>query len=401
MTFHPLTLGVLIGTLLTRLSTFFVMPFFAIYLTRLDFSAGVTGSVFAVTALSSLAMSFIGGTLSDRYGRKRLLFTGVFLNVVTFVGLAFASTIVHFYGLAVLLGVSRSLLEPVSRALLADVTKEEERVKVYNLRYFLINIAAAIGPLLAVWLGLGGERQAFYLVSVMYALYGFGMFGLFARYPLQETSPKKEVVRLNETFRVLAHDRVFALVVLGMVFAIIGFSQLNSTLPQYLERSGLFVDGASVYATLLTVNAVSVLVFQYPLMKFGLKVSPLRSLSFGVTALSVGLFCMGWADTLVGLMLAMIVLTIGEVLMFTMTDTLTDELAPDYLRGTYFGAMGLTGIGNTIGPLLGGGLLSWWSPDASRSIFGILAMITFLGLIFFVMAQKRRAQVAVERSLTG
>lgn len=39
--------------------------------------------------------------------------------------------------------------------------------------------------------------------------------------------------------------------------------------------------------------------------------------------------------------------------MFSMTDVFIDDIAISHLKGTYFGAMGFSGIGAVIGPWFG------------------------------------------------
>lgn len=398
---HPLTLGVLFGTFFARLSTFFVMPFFAIYLATLGFSASVIGTVFAVSAISGLFMSFFGGTLSDRHGRKQLMLIGIGLNALTFTGFALATELVWFYIFSVLMGVSRSFLEPASRALISDTTKPEQRVIVYNVRYFLINIAAAIGPLLAVVLSLTGAKSAFFIVTAVYVLYGLIITSLFRKYPFEESDATKARPRLTETFRVLRGDKTFRYVIIGMIFAIIGYSQFNSTLPQFIAFHDGFSDGSRLFAYLLTVNAITVLIVQYPIMRFGIRVSPIKSLFFGVATLSIGLLLIGFASEVWVLFVAMVIFTVGEVLMFTMTDVLTDELAPEHLRGTYFGAMGLTALGQSVGPIIGGLLLDGFN-NAALPVFGSLAVVTACGAFFFMGAfTERKATLALIEEKVG
>jgi len=398
---HPLTLGVLFGTFFARLSTFFVMPFFAIYLATLGFSASVIGTVFAVSAISGLFMSFFGGTLSDRHGRKQLMLIGIGLNALTFTGFALATELIWFYIFSVLMGVSRSFLEPASRALISDTTKPEQRVIVYNVRYFLINIAAAIGPLLAVVLSLTGAKSAFFVVTAVYVLYGLIITSLFRKYPFEESDASKARPRLTETFRVLRADKTFRYVIIGMIFAIIGYSQFNSTLPQFIAFHDGFSDGSRLFAYLLTVNAITVLIVQYPIMRFGIRVSPIKSLFFGVATLSIGLLLIGFASEVWVLFVAMVIFTVGEVLMFTMTDVLTDELAPEHLRGTYFGAMGLTALGQSVGPIIGGLLLDGFN-NAALPVFGSLAVVTACGAFFFMGAfTERKATLALIEEKVG
>lgn len=45
-----------------------------------------------------------------------------------------------------------------------------------------------------------------------------------------------------------------------------------------------------------------------------------------------------------------ITFTIGEVLLFSMMDLFADQIAKPELKGTYFGAIGFSQLGNVIGP---------------------------------------------------
>ena len=56
---------------------------------------------------------------------------------------------------------------------------------------------------------------------------------------------------------------------------------------------------------------------------------------------------------MLGAAICTIIFTIGEVLMFSMTDVFIDDIAVAHLKGTYFGAMGFSGIGAVIGPWFG------------------------------------------------
>ncbi|HLC02994.1 MAG TPA: MFS transporter, partial [Anaerolineales bacterium] len=63
-----------IVTFIDRLGGYLLYPFFALYLTR-RFGVGMTqvGVLFALFAISSFAGTAIGGALTDRVGRKKVL----------------------------------------------------------------------------------------------------------------------------------------------------------------------------------------------------------------------------------------------------------------------------------------------------------------------------------------
>ena len=62
-------------------------------------------------------------------------------------------------------------------------------------------------------------------------------------------------------------------------------------------------------------------------------------------------------------MVAMVIFTAGEVLVFTMVDIHLDGMCEDQEKGTYFALSGVKSVGRIAGPSLGGFLLrynEWW-----------------------------------------
>jgi MFS family permease len=88
--------------------------------------------------------------------------------------------------------------------------------------------------------------------------------------------------------------------------------------------------------------------------------------------------------------LGMVVFTIGEILQFPSSNLFVDRLAPEDLRGSYYGAGSLRGLGFFVGPTLGG----WLTEQVGgRVMFGVIGMIVITGIAFFQlgcrMAEKR------------
>jgi predicted MFS family arabinose efflux permease len=74
--------------------------------------------------------------------------------------------------------------------------------------------------------------------------------------------------------------------------------------------------------------------------------------------------------------LVTLVLSLGEVILFPTLQLQVDRLAPSHMKGSYFGAAGLSGIGFGLGPFVGGfmlqylgGPITFWS-TALCSVFG-------------------------------
>ncbi|HGH7173485.1 TPA: MDR family MFS transporter [Bacillus wiedmannii] len=375
---HPLGMTIIIGTLFARFATSMSIPFLAIYLTTVKgVSAGMTGAIIGTSALVGVFASFIGGNLSDRFGRNMIIIWSMVAWVFVFIGFSLANHVLSFFLLNALNGLCRSFFEPTSRALLSDLTKPEYRLLVYNLRYGAINVGVAIGPLVGLQVGSAKSTIPFLVAAGVYILYTAILAFQFKKYPIEKkkVNIEKPVTMLNAV-RILRKDVVFLVALIGIILSNCGFSHLTTTVSQYFANAHIFQDGVTLFSYMLALNAVVVVVIQYPVIQICKKYTPLTSIMVGTLFVSGGVFGFGIAESMLGAAICTIIFTVGEVLMFSMTDVFIDDIAVSHLKGTYFGAMGFSGIGAVIGPWLGGVLLDYYGYQNGFIVFSALAIIS-------------------------
>ncbi|MEF7557275.1 MFS transporter [Bacillus thuringiensis] len=375
---HPLGMSIILGTLFARFATSMSIPFLAIYLTTVKgVSAGMTGAIIGTSALVGVFASFIGGNLSDRFGRKTIMLWSMIVWIFVFIGFSLADHVLSFFLLNALNGLCRSFFEPTSRALLSDLTKPEYRLLVYNLRYGAINVGVAIGPIVGLQIGSAKSTIPFLVAAGVYVLYIVILAFQFKKYPLEqkEVNKEKPVTMLN-ALRILRKDVVFLVALVGIILSNCGFSHLTTTVSQYFANAHIFQDGVKLFSYMLALNAVVVVVIQYPVIQMCKKYTPLASIMLGTLFVSGGLFGFGIVESMLGTAICTIIFTIGEVLMFSMTDVFIDDIAVSHLKGTYFGVMGFSGIGAVIGPWFGGVLLDYYGYQNGFIVFSALAIFS-------------------------
>jgi len=375
---HPLGMSIILGTLFARFATSMSIPFLAIYLTTVKgVSAGMTGAIIGTSALVGVFASFIGGNLSDRFGRKRIMLWSMIVWIFVFIGFSLADHVLSFFLLNALNGLCRSFFEPTSRALLSDLTKPEYRLLVYNLRYGAINVGVAIGPIVGLQIGSAKSTIPFLVAAGVYILYTAILAFQFKKYPMEKkkVSTEKPVTMLN-AMRILRKDIVFLVALVGIILSNCGFSHLTTTVSQYFANAHIFEDGVKLFSYMLALNAIVVVIIQYPVIQMCKKYTPLASIMVGTLFVSGGLFGFGVVESMLGAAVCTIIFTIGEVLMFSMTDVFIDDIAVAHLKGTYFGAMGFSGIGAVIGPWFGGVLLDYYGYQNGFAIFSALAIFS-------------------------
>lgn len=400
---HPIGMTIIIGTLFARFATSMSIPFLAIYLTTAKgISAGVTGAIIGTSALVGVFASFIGGNLSDRYGRKKIMLSSILVWILVFIGFGFAEHVAAFFLLNALNGMCRSFFEPTSRALLSDLTKPEHRLMVFNLRYGAINVGVAIGPLVGLQIGSAQSTTPFFIAAIMYVFYTIILTLQFHRYRIgEEKAGDSKRVTFIDSLRIIRKDIVFLVALIGIIISTVGYAQFSSTLSQYFANSHLFKNGVELFSYALTLNAITVVIVQYPLIQVCKKYTPLVSIMIGTVLVSAGLCGFGFAESMWAVFACTVIFTIGEVLMFSMTDMFIDQIAVSNLKGTYFGAMGFSGIGAVIGPWFGGLLLDYYGYQSGFTIFTILATFTLLAFPILLLTRSLLRKRTTEEKMSG
>ncbi|MDQ0194272.1 MDR family MFS transporter [Paenibacillus wynnii] len=388
---HPLAWTIIIGTMFGRLVTSMSIPFLAIYLTQvLGASPTQTGFTVAVSSLAGVMVSFYGGYISDVFGRKIVMLISVFGWAFVFFGFSAAQHLWVFFLVNTLNGLCRAVFEPTSRALLSDITPKDQRLLVFNLRYAAINLGVVFGPIIGLQLGSAKSTFPFFIAGIVYIAYGLVLFLQFkvhgSSLPARSAA---QAPKLSEALSTAGRDRVFLPVLIGTTFCVLGYGHFSSTLAQYLAMNPHFSNGKQLFSYMLSLNAVTVLVVQYPIVRTASKFPPLIPLILGNFCVAVSLLLFGFAGSIALLMFSVVLFTVGEVLLFTMMDMLIDRIAKPEWKGTYYGTIGFNNFGNVMAPIVGGLLLDQFGAHNGPAVFLPLALSAALGLPFLITAHRR------------
>ncbi|OME62218.1 MFS transporter [Paenibacillus odorifer] len=388
---HPLAWTIIIGTMFGRLVTSMSIPFLSIYLTQvLGASPTQTGITVAVSSLAGVLASFYGGYISDIVGRKIVMLISVFGWAAVFFGFSEAQHLWVFFLVNTLNGLCRSVFEPTSRALLSDITPPESKLLVFNLRYAAINLGVVFGPIIGLQLGSAESTFPFLIAGIVYVAYGIVLFMQFkAHRSSMPARTQAQAPRLLEALTITGKDRVFLPVLLGTIFCVLGYGHFGSTMAQYLAMNTHFTNGGQLFSYMLSLNAITVLVVQYPIVRTASKFPPIVPLILGNICVALSLLLVGLAGGVALLMISVVLFTIGEVLLFTMMDMLIDRIAKPEMKGTYFGTIGFNNLGSVMAPIFGGVLLDHYGAQNGLAIFVPLALTTAFGLPFLLVAHKR------------
>lgn len=351
---------IIVATFAGRFVQFMIWPFLAILLHRRFGLNELEVGVFLATAtLIGILFGFYVGYLSDRLGRRKIIVWGLVLTIGAMIVLGMADSLHLLFAGTLMQSIARPMVEDPGRALMTDMVEDREvKDMALHMRYFALNVGAALGPILGAAAGLTGEQTTFYLVGLVYAFYLCGALAVFRiERPLRDSAMSSEF-SLQEVLGVLRRDRPFLLLVLASLICSICYGQIESGLVQYLQQQSV-PDIATLYAFLIAINAATIVAFQFPLLRLMQHMTPFTRSMYGVILFAAGFFGFAWApmDPPFALMVSMFVLSLGEAILFPTLNIIIDRIAPAHMKGSYFGAFSLSVVGFALAPLVGGGLL--------------------------------------------
>ncbi len=162
---------------LRMLGLFMIVPVFAIYGRQYTGATpALLGLAIGIYGLTQAVLQIPASLLADRFARKPLIIIGLLLFAL---GGAVAALSTHIWGVIAGRAIAGSgAVSAIVMALLADVTREEQRSKAMASMGMTIAlsfiIAFGLGPLLNQWVGLSG---LFWLTSIA-AFCAIGMLAL-------------------------------------------------------------------------------------------------------------------------------------------------------------------------------------------------------------------------------
>lgn len=383
---YPRPFWTLVGvTFIDRLGGAVLYPFFALYIT-VKFNVGMTqvGLLFAVFSLSSFIGQMFGGALTDRMGRKTMMIYSLITTSFSSVLMGLVNSLPTFFILAFFIGILTEAGGPARQAMVADLLPEKKRAQGFGIIRVAFNLSVAIGPVLGGFLA---QSSYFYLFLADAVVSSISAFIVWRAMPETKPAPKPGAVEesMATTFRGygrVLRDNLFMLFMAAGILTGFVYMNFNTTLGVYLrDVQGVPETG---YGLLLSLNAAMVVLFQFAITRRIERYAPMLMMALGAALYAVGFGMYGFVSTVELFVLAMVILTIGEMLIAPVSQALVASFAPEDMRGRYMAIFGFSwGLPYAFGPLAAGLIMDntnprylWWV----AGIVGLLATSMYMWL---------------------
>ncbi|MBI3146423.1 MAG: Bcr/CflA family multidrug efflux MFS transporter [Pseudogulbenkiania sp.] len=198
------------------------------------------------------------GPLSDRFGRRPVLLTGIALYVIASLACVFAASAEQLIALRVLQAIGGGAASVMGRTVVRDVFPLERAAQVLSLMHLVTMIAPLVAPVLGGWLLLVAGWRALFLALALFGAVCLVLVAL--RLPETHPAERRADVSLAAAFRAYGHlltdaPTVGYLLALGLTFGAM-FAYITGSPFVYIEYFGV---APQYYGYLFGLNITSVI----------------------------------------------------------------------------------------------------------------------------------------------
>jgi MFS family permease len=376
-----------------------LFPFFALYITE-KFGVGMTeaGILLGMSSLFGLIGSMIGGALTDRFGRRQLILFGLVFSALSSLLFGFAADVRMLYVLVVVVGLLSRVSIPAHDAMMADILPEGRRSEAFGITRAVGNFSWIIGTALGGLIAARSFLALFIIDAVLSLIVAVILYRFLPETkpsPSADTNPKKGETLLTAVagYRLVLRDLAYVTFTAAGMISLLVYQQQYGALSVYLRD--VHHISSQNYGVMLSVAGLEVVLFQIWISRTIKKYPPFLVMMFGTLFFVIGFLMIGYVQSFVLFLLAIVVITIGEMITFPVNKALAASFAPEAMRGRYMAIydLGWT-VPATFGPAAAGLILDNYHPNLLWYLGGMLCAVSALSFYILHLWLGRQARFA-------
>lgn len=369
---------------LSATASAFLWPFNTLYIhDHLGESMTAAGVALFVNSGMAIIGNYLGGEAFDRIGGKKTLVVSVLLLLGSTLGfLLFHGTYMAYLVWLGIIGFSGGLVFPVVYAFAGVIWPQGGR-RTFNAIYVAQNVGVAIGTAMS---GQVARINIELIFSAHFALYVlFAVMLLYGLRVMNVEVPSKQT-ELDEVAATRAPERKTNLlwfVSIGYALLWFVYVQWQGTIAVHSKDLGVTIGQ---YSLLWTVNG-AMIVFAQPLLNHFLRrfeENLKAQLLIGGIVFAAAFAVIPFAGSFSIFLVAMVVMTIGEMFVWPAVPTLAAKIAPKGKAGQYQGLVNIAAsVGRMTGPTFAGIVFDL---SGIQSVFVLIMILIGVALFLFYKA---------------
>lgn len=358
---------------------FIVLPVLSIYAMDMpNATPFLAGLVVGGYALTQALFQVPFGLISDKFGRKKVLFFGLIIFIIGSVVAALSDNIYMLLIGRFLQGAGA--IGSVVSAMIADLVKEEQRAHAMAIMGGTIALSFAVAMIVAPIVGGNwGIDKLFWLTAILSIMAIGVLFTAVPQPPKIVHSYSEEESKFFEVFKDKALVRMYITFLFHSSIMTMAFFIIPLVMTQSIDDGGFGWEKAQLWKVYLPAMIFG-LVAMGPAAVFGEKYGKGREIfMISVAVIFLGFLAMGFATSAW-------IFTIGVVLFFigfNMFEPLLQSFVAKFAKVHQKGAA--LGVANTfayVGIFLGGLLVGWIMQHYDRAVLsmvvGVIAILWFI-----------------------
>jgi multidrug resistance protein len=373
-------LGIIFLTILIDMVGFgIVIPVLPRYAEHFNATAVQNGLLVASFSFAQFLFAPVWGKISDRIGRKPVLFVSILGTSLGFLMMGMATTLWVLFVARLIDGIAGGNIG-TAQAYVADISTREERSKAMGLIGAAFGLGFVIGPAVGGWMSSQfGYQSPMYLASAMALVNAFLVLAI-----LPESLPKERRGQQARAsiFEVFEHSnsRIYVTVTATYFCLIAGFSMMTCVFALFLWHR-FEMDVLHTGNILGMVGLIGVLIQGGLIGRLVKRYGEARLATAGAIILCASLFLLPLATGLLTLLIFSAGVAIGNSLLMPTLTGLASRSVDESWQGRALGLFQSAGsLARWVGPAIAGVLLSL-DVQRAKDLYARTPLWTGAGLV--------------------
>ncbi|MCB1054067.1 MAG: MFS transporter [Acidobacteria bacterium] len=371
-----------------------VLPLLPFYADRFDAGGWLIGLMTSIFAGAQLLSAPFWGRLSDRYGRRPVILSGLVASALAYVCFGLANSLVLLFVTRLLQGFGAGTIG-VLQAYVSDAVEPSERAKALGWLTAAASAGVSIGPLIGQELSrLLGQRGPG-LFAAGLCLLNVAFAWRLLREPEREPDDGTRRSVSHAVWEVISHPRSpVSSLIWVYVLAMMAFMGFTAMMALYLkDRFGITETHIGWFYAY--VGVISVLMRAIALGPVIDRLGEVRTMRMGSITLALGFLTIPSVDRLSLFLLASTLIPMGTALLFPTSTSLLSQRARRSEVGQTLGVQqSFRGISGILGPAWAGAAFQWVGLGAPFYLSALIMGFVTIAAMVIVTPNEGGAQPA-------
>ena len=354
------------------------------------------GLVITANLTPVILFSLVGGILSDRYNRLKILrFTRFLFAITTFItGILIHTNIAEPWHVLVLASITGTLLAldiPARSAMVARIVPKSHLPGAIIMYSIIFGGAAVIGPLIfAPLVSVFGLHYLFYMIGSAYVLTVLILFMMqLSNHSTKAQANVGNIKSLVEGFVYLKNQKTIKyIIMLGILVGLFGTS-FETLLPVFTDE--IYFGGSEIYGKILLFLGAGGLLGTLILTFIGKRLSNFQALIVATILVGISLIVFSFISNLSVALMIVPIIGLVTVAKGTIGTTVIQTLVDDQFRGRIMSLQQWSWGASAFGGIFAGFMAQYFGAPITLFIGGLITIVVsiYTGLLLFrVRTQK-------------